>query len=99
MFTLYRLYTLLPQTEPDLWHYIDNVLVEELLFGEEHALADHGGAKAGHRRGLAASSGHNVAKEANHTECDPDHLDDAVTLHYVRACVRACVRTGLPSSR
>ena len=74
-----------------MWHYIDNVLVEELLFGEEYALADHGGAKAGHRRGLAGTSGHNVSKEANHTACDPDHLNDAVTLHYVRACVRACV--------
>ena len=33
---------LLVQTEPDLWHYIDDVLVTELLFGEEYQLMQTG---------------------------------------------------------
>ena len=96
---------LLVQTEPDLWHYIDNVLVEELLFGEEYELSDHGAKAAASRRRLkstgkkpviktkSSKSHSNTDDDHNQTEykhtpgnysgCDPNHLDKAVTLHYV----------------
>ena len=105
-----------------MWHYIDDVLVETLLFGEEYALStlDTGvqaahGRRLGRSKGKGSSSSSNTANignsdagadgvsgtggngaEANanhsassvhHTKCDPNHLDENVTLHYVCAFV------------
>ena len=77
-----------------MWHYIDDVLVETLLFGEEYALATVDTAsKAAHGRQLSDSvdsdeaNATKTASSVHHTNCDPNHLDENVTLHFVCAFV------------